>query len=530
MDSALSDLPNFNPSAYLSTVSTDHTLITFAIFRKRRDIVRLLIEEYGISVDVKTSSSRHADPESPVVAAMRGYDIEMMKYLIEVVGIDVNEDCREIGLGYQSHVYYVEDDGFGFSVDPDNGPKYLQNTLWVKGQLSLDGETRALTRYINMYRYLLCYTGAYSVNVGRMLSSRSDLMLSENIVKCFIESPSPFSPYEIFRIFNENIDSCDLAIHYLDVRHFRYMFETCDLISHMHDLEYALVHRSEPTPGSITCSSNSFPTLTRSLFSFQTNLDNIKYFIEKLQLNPLNIEKSEEHSVLYEQESFINIQYLIKHTGVPISQKLVMHYMTHTRYQLSDFELRQLLQFVHREVPTLLQSIVNEDTQENILQICCCRQVTSTYVIQWLIEELKYDPFILNKEGKNLMMLINWQNDIMHNNISPLYAYLVNTIRMDINAQDGAGKTVVMHVALSRLICDRVPQRKFDEFQIKTLQHLESLGANFSIADRDGNTVYTLNKTLMARYKSVFSEEIIEEQVADREMNHGSKRKRDSSW
>lgn len=111
MDSALSDLPNFNPSAYLSTVSTDHTLITFAIFRKRRDIVRLLIEEYGISVDVKTSSSRHADPVSPVVAALRGYDIEMMKYLIEVVGIDVNEDCREIGLGYQSHVYYVEDDG-----------------------------------------------------------------------------------------------------------------------------------------------------------------------------------------------------------------------------------------------------------------------------------------------------------------------------------------------------------------------------------------------------------------------------------
>lgn len=156
--------------------------------------------------------------------------------------------------------------------------------------------------------------------------------------------------------------------------------------------------------------------------------------------------------------------------------------------------------------------------------------VTSTYVIQWLIEELKYDPFILNKEGKNLMMLINWQNDIMHNNISPFYAYLVNTIRMDINAQDSTGKTVVMHVALSRLICDRVPQRKFDEFQIKTLQHLESLGANFSIADRDGNTVYTLNKTLMARYKSVFSEEIIEEQVADREMNHGSKRKRDSSW
>ncbi len=222
-----------------------------------------------------------------------------------------------------------------------------------------------------------------------------------------------------------------------------------------------------------------------------------------------------------------------------LSEKLICR-IVEASHSSSIEELMLLLKFIRNHYGDLNNVMATrEGVSQPLLHLLCRNIRLKKSAVKKLIEDIGLDPKAKDSKGRTLLMkLLPWQASYLHTTngcyviqgkgktivkdekenrvvlmeLTELLEYLVNTIGIDVNAQDDEGQSALMHCAslpweqieskswrtiegvfilMPKDICAR--SSKAPQWQAVCMRRLVGLGADLNLKDSTGKTLFELS-------------------------------------
>jgi hypothetical protein len=453
-----------------------------------------------------SESFRHRHPsivleeDLPFVLVLDNDDVVAAKILIETMDIDVNEDVLVYGDNFTVFNALVwntscvstrgvnedqDDDGDEEEEDEDGDDddeimliaSFNDNEEMVGAIVSVQhhnashhqtttstaADDQAVIAPCSMMPYILNEVGLDLHDIGKFL--QSDLIPYSKAREMVLNSSAVnmLSPTEmVVSLLLSQITFYDqdnifalipLPETRLTLAHYQLIFESStglkesihEITSHFHHSKYYLTIEQQQQ------FEVQFPlkwTINAMLFiqADANGFEIVQYLIEHVGLNPnVGWPSSDPMSnLVFNQMSLEKVCYFLNKAHTPVTEDFILHYICSNTAYPSE-ELLPLLRVLAHQSRIDLASIRSLDKGNTLLHLCCFHR-PNLNLIKGLIEEFGVNGQCLNADHQTSLMMIDWNH--VHTKLKPtelmeLLKFLIDEVRIDINAKDSQGRTVL---------------------------------------------------------------------------------------